>query len=516
MDTGSRGGGVPSNVISERTQFSNYIGETARPIRERAIEHEKNKTNWKTESFQISHWMEHHPLETQCPKFKYEVIGRFGDPMRRQLNEAINILHSGILNRRMEFGRNELCRLEPSRCELDKEKYFQAEMRERKNFKTKMEEFIGVMSSLAESFETGGAKKKNKLSHVRSLICDSDSTFRYRRTFKKRKMECSTPINTRRDQLPSTGMEESPIDNANEDVVDEKSSENDSLGKAGVNETGVSQETCMLQITPPKSESSSLTNRQLFTTALNWSDAAEKKGIKMRRTHSEPRQALRLIENSMYREYPMREVDIMKSPEVRRANSMAAFLETNDLSPWSLEDIDKLRMDVDKLNLGRIADKLNLGDDGVKENVKKILTFSPIKIPDIGGISTQTLGLKSAKRSLAVSPNCEEEHRRKVSIGEGSSPILRMKTNVGNGGRNRAHTVGSPFARRNHDHLVEPRERAMSSSNVNHSPLPSSKRKKAIPKMRITARSNMEEKPASKPKKQVLISSIFPSTPKGN
>ena len=267
--------------------------------------------------------------------------------MRRQLNEAINILHSGILNRRMEFGRNELCRLEPSRCEFDKEKYFQAELRERKNFKSKMEEFIKVMSRLAELFVTEGAKKKNKFSHDRSLMCDSDSTFRYKRTFKKRKMECSTPLNTRRDQLPSAGMEESPIDNAIEDVVDEKSYEDDSQGKAGVNKTGVSQETCTLHITPPKSESSSLTNRQLFTSALNWSDAAEKKGIKMRRTHSEPRQALRLIENSVYKEYPMRDVDMMRSPEVRRANSMAELLETNDLSPWGLEDIKKLRMDVD-------------------------------------------------------------------------------------------------------------------------------------------------------------------------
>ena len=89
-----------------------YVGETSRPIRERVLEHENNKLNWSKKSFQLAHRMEKHPTDLECPRFKFVVIGQYKDALRRQLGEALHIMDSGNLNRKMEFNQNEICRLE--------------------------------------------------------------------------------------------------------------------------------------------------------------------------------------------------------------------------------------------------------------------------------------------------------------------------------------------------------------------------------------------------------------------
>ena len=477
-----------------------YIGETSRPIRERALEHEKNKAGWRMESFQIAHWMDCHPLETTCPTFKYEIISQYKDPLRRQLNEAINILNKGILNRKMEFGRNELCRLEPAKSDYDKENLFQAELRERKVFKNKMDNFIKVMSSVEQ------IKDSDNTSTIRHLTDIYDSRFEGKA--KKPRMDCSTPAFSRREHPPAPGMEESPIEKIGEEVDSRSMEESGGDGKSLMCRTNISNETDKLLITPPTSETSSMENRRLFITAMNWSDAASKKGIKSR-AHSEPRNMLRLSENAVYKDFPTRADDLKKSPTRGRSNSFVNCERDNNRNSLEVDAIQKLRDDVEKLNI------LPVAESSMK------LKISPIKIPTVDGISDLTLGLKSMKRRLVSSPENEMECIRKVSIGEGSSPILKLGIGRERDGRSRAHTVGSPFVRTKHK-LVQkqlcPDTRGRTSSCDNNYNQPVVKRRKATPKLRLAARFDYKEDvsggiASSSRKKQALISNMFPSTP---
>ena len=446
--------------------------------------------------------MNFHSLETVCPKFKYEIIAQYNDPLRRQLNEAINIMHLGGLNRKMEFGKNELCRLEPAKGEFDRENLFQAELRERKVFKAKMENFISVMSAME------CINDREKSSKTRSLTDIYDC--RFKRKAKKAKMDCSTPVSARRDQPPAPGMEESPIEKV-EPVLDEISLEKsggDALNK--MSKTGISQEATKLFITPPVSETSSVENRRLFTTAQNWSDAASKKGIKSR-TQSEPRNSTKLCDNVIYKDFPARIENISLSPMRKRSNSLVKFLNDNSLSPWVVDRVSKLKEDVEKLNIVSLT-----------EATRKLM-ISPIRIPTTGGIAEQTLGLSSTKRKMVASPEDRLGHCRKVSIGEGSSPILKMVVDRAGEGRLRAHTVGSPYVMgKNQAPMQRPyqRDRTTSCDSSKKLPKPSNKKRKRVtPKLRLAAKFDLKEGEdggAITPKrKQALISNMFQPSPKG-
>ena len=47
------------------------------------------------DSYQIIHWMEQHGMDMTCPEFDFEVLARYSDPLRRQINEGLNILKLG-------------------------------------------------------------------------------------------------------------------------------------------------------------------------------------------------------------------------------------------------------------------------------------------------------------------------------------------------------------------------------------------------------------------------------------
>ena len=89
-----------------------YIGETSRPFRERVCEHMDNLRNGATNSFIIQHWMEMHQDSTTAPEFKWSILDSYKDALRRQLCEGLYILESGSLNRKHEFNRNLICRME--------------------------------------------------------------------------------------------------------------------------------------------------------------------------------------------------------------------------------------------------------------------------------------------------------------------------------------------------------------------------------------------------------------------
>ena len=122
-----------------------YVGESSRPVRERAYEHLVSRTTWKENSMMLYHWMDCHGTDTMGPTFKFEVIGAYADPLRRQLTEAIMILDQGTLNSKCEFGLNELCRLESVSTGREQEEIVRAELAERHSDKLKLISMLCLM-----------------------------------------------------------------------------------------------------------------------------------------------------------------------------------------------------------------------------------------------------------------------------------------------------------------------------------------------------------------------------------
>ena len=134
-----------------------YIGETSRPWRERVHEHLQNLKNGSTKSFVLSHWMESHSSSLEPPKFKWEVIESFGDALRRQLGEGLLILQSGVLNKRVEFNNNLICRMSATTVGgVVTEKELQDEIEKKRDYTCRLKKFIKHMSKISPVLNVDG------------------------------------------------------------------------------------------------------------------------------------------------------------------------------------------------------------------------------------------------------------------------------------------------------------------------------------------------------------------------
>ena len=129
-----------------KTEDATYIGETARQIGIRASEHSKNADLLKLNSFVVDHWMEKHPISTVPPIFKFKTLSKHGDALSRQVREAVTIMARGKLNKKNEFGINEIIRLEPSRYEWQQEKERKTTLTNELEREAKLKNFISVMA----------------------------------------------------------------------------------------------------------------------------------------------------------------------------------------------------------------------------------------------------------------------------------------------------------------------------------------------------------------------------------
>ena len=66
-----------------------YVGETARPWRERTLEHAENAEKWLPKSFILDHWMSRHGTSTTMPEFTFKIESSYTDALRRQLMGVI-------------------------------------------------------------------------------------------------------------------------------------------------------------------------------------------------------------------------------------------------------------------------------------------------------------------------------------------------------------------------------------------------------------------------------------------
>ena len=92
-----------------------YIGEMARQVGTRALEHIENVKLFKQQSFILEHWMNEHSSSTTPPVFTFKVLCKHSEALSRQVKEALVILQKGKLNKRNEFSINEIITMESSR-----------------------------------------------------------------------------------------------------------------------------------------------------------------------------------------------------------------------------------------------------------------------------------------------------------------------------------------------------------------------------------------------------------------
>ena len=273
-----------------------YIGETSRPYRERILEHVQKRKKWARDSFQffqLIHWMEYHGTSTFCPQFEFEVIAKYNDPLRRQLCEGLNILSTGTMNRKMEFHENLICRMEPGDGSPTNENELKKELAQRRFHRESIQDFVRVMSTLHEldnikTLQGGDIVENCDLSLIdikcvsnqdytsRSNLCGSESPKPTER--KRKRMETSTPKDLRRETAMIKLDDDSPINKVPEPESDhESSSEADVL--MGNNKAGISSELDGIAVTPPRAESSSTENINLYIGAENLTNSAVCSGL---------------------------------------------------------------------------------------------------------------------------------------------------------------------------------------------------------------------------------------------
>ena len=88
-----------------------YVGETARSVHERALEHWRDAENLKEESHMQEHQQASHGGE-QPPAFKFRVVKKCKSSLERQVREAVRIqMRGNVLNKKGLYNRCKLTRL---------------------------------------------------------------------------------------------------------------------------------------------------------------------------------------------------------------------------------------------------------------------------------------------------------------------------------------------------------------------------------------------------------------------
>ena len=118
-----------------------------------------NLRNGVTNSFQIQHWMEMHQESTTAPEFKWSILDSYKDALRRQLCEGLYILESGSLNRKHEFNRNLICRMEATLDSHLSDSQLKREIEDRKQYKDRVKNFIEKMSVMSDDINLCKGKK---------------------------------------------------------------------------------------------------------------------------------------------------------------------------------------------------------------------------------------------------------------------------------------------------------------------------------------------------------------------
>ena len=192
--------------------------------------------------------MEAHALEPYPPEISFQVFSKHGDPLSRQLMEAVSIRDKGNLNRKNEFSVNELVKLLPSKYTWDADKEDNINKKSAVERDSKLKCFVQVMSNVVKCNKV--LENEPMLTNVNSYrhlktysnLClkrkmDEDAQGEQKR---KRVFDTSTPMHYRQtswDTDVSTG------DDLTQDTLDVDNSAQSDDGRAGQAKTNLSRET---------------------------------------------------------------------------------------------------------------------------------------------------------------------------------------------------------------------------------------------------------------------------------
>ena len=127
---------------------SKYIGETARQVGERVSEHMQKVDLYNKDSFILQHWMDKHPLDTVQPDFEFSVLSTHRDSLSRQIREAILIGKEGTLNKKSEFGLNEIIRMVPADYTWDRAVTDRQQKSDEREQQLRLQNFTYVMATV--------------------------------------------------------------------------------------------------------------------------------------------------------------------------------------------------------------------------------------------------------------------------------------------------------------------------------------------------------------------------------
>ena len=325
-----------ANRVSEDGTGFEYIGETSRPVRSRVKEHMDSLHNLNPTSFQVAHWMDIHSTDTSPPNFSFKVIGVFSDPLSRQLSEAVNIMHTGNLNKKTEFQINDLYRMVSEQDNFTQQKESEKKKHEKAVFDAKMANFVSVMDCIytgprGEKNNTCDAFRSHTLKRNLAVVEYTGEQEVVRET-KRRKMQCSTPISQYREEVEEESPDMPPIALQQREgspflvdpsIFEENSGDiSDDLVRER-KKTNVSDPLDILQLTPVSELSSDTHARNMGEMAAGVERNLAKRGLMMiQRSRSEPE----LHNNALFKAFPRARY---------RSMSMADYLGDADVGLWN-------------------------------------------------------------------------------------------------------------------------------------------------------------------------------------
>ena len=230
-------------------------------------------------------------MDTECPVFTFKTVGAYSDPLRRQLLEALRILKTGTLNKRNEFGSNELCRVIPSMSGKEHEAFVDKQRNDRMKYKENFVDFKNVMSKIC----VYPSKMSNILSTIsrKKLLKRADreesSTDTKGISYKRpRTMETSTPLHRIGSsmRMPQGEISISPLGESNASSGEDLESVNAEDIK-GTERTGLSDKLDGTALTPVKSITESKEEENLYAKVEELTGAAYGTGL-IKRSSSEP------------------------------------------------------------------------------------------------------------------------------------------------------------------------------------------------------------------------------------
>ena len=200
--------------------------------------------------------MTNHPTSCKRPEFEYKILSCYPDALRRQLSEGLLIIEKGGLNRRNEFGQNNLCRMQVSKSDAEQEELSKEVMKEKKLYEEKIDNFCSVMKNVARlsHYQNGTTHLNFRSSKKRTEAYQTDRP--HTGVVKKLKMDASTPQDGRwRRQVDLLNLSEtSPIMSevvAKDESNGEDNSNSNAQGRCSISKTNISDEMDSTALTPP-------------------------------------------------------------------------------------------------------------------------------------------------------------------------------------------------------------------------------------------------------------------------